>query len=258
MTSGAGLRIGISACYFPEDRTRPVFNGKALFYVERGMARWVGSSGALAYLVPGPESDESAAALAADLDGLVLAGGVDVCPRSYGEEPARPEWEGDAARDEMELSLLRAVLALDKPVLGVCRGHQLLNVAFSGTLYQDISTYVEGSLVHRDPVPYDQNRHDIEIVAGSTLCAVYGGLTRANVNSVHHQAIKQPGRGVEVEARSSADGVIEAMRVRGPSYARGVQWHPEFAHPTPPDHLSSAPLLSDFLSAARRRKAPAP
>ncbi len=241
----------MSACLFHQDADRPVFHGKPLYYVEQSMARWVGSQGALVYLVPPSAApDGGAAGYADDLDGLVLAGGVDVSPRSYGEEPLRPEWCGDAVRDAYEISLVRAFRARQKPVLGICRGHQVLNVALGGTLYQDIATQIDGSLVHRDADVYDKNAHAIVIEEASDLARVVGAAGRAKVNSVHHQAIKDLASGLVVEARCEADGVIEAVREEGPGYARGVQWHPEFTDPRDRSFLDNAPLLTDFLAAA--------
>lgn len=252
MTSPRPLRIGISACVFHEDPTRTTFHGKPLFYVERGMARFVAAEGAVAYLVPEPMDAAACAAYAADLDGLVLAGGVDVDPRNYGEEPARPEWSGDGVRDAYELALLRAMVDANKPVLGICRGHQVVNVAFGGSLYQDVLTMIPGALVHRDADVYDDLSHAIEIEKGSWLSEVYGGISSATVNTVHHQAIKTPGRGVVIEARSPVDGVIEAIRVEGPAWVRGVQWHPEFSDPADTRVLDRRPLLRSFLEAAAR------
>lgn len=244
-----GLRVGIAACVFHADPARPVFNGKPLYYVERSMARWVSSQGALAYMIPEPSSADEAARIADDLDGLVLAGGVDMSPSSYGESPRKPEWAGDAVRDAYEIALLREFTAREKPVLGICRGHQVLNVAYGGTLYQDILIDVDGARVHRDPVPYDKLMHEIDIEPGSSLATLYDGITHGLVNSVHHQAVKSPGKNVIVEARSREDGVVEAIRIEGAGYVRGVQWHPEFAHPTPAGLLDSAPILRDFLAA---------
>jgi putative glutamine amidotransferase len=245
-------RIGLSACLFHADPARQVFNGRPLYYLERSMARWVGSQGALAYLVPdAAEANGSTVAdIAADLDGLVLQGGVDVSPRSYGEESIRPEWSGDAARDAYEIALVRAMIDADKPVLGICRGHQLLNVAFGGTLYQDILHQVSGARVHRDAAVYEKLAHRIVIEPGSWLDALYPGVGPVTVNSVHHQAIKEPGRGVRIAARSEEDGVIEAMTIDGPRWVRGVQWHPEFAAPNDPNQLDNAPILGEFLTAA--------
>lgn len=250
------VRVGVSACIFHPDKTRTTFNGRALYYVERSMAHLFGSLGALLYLIPEPEpgSRVSVDAIADDLDGLVLAGGVDVSPTSYGEEARRPEWAGDRLRDDYEIALLRAVVAKRKPVLGICRGHQVLNVAYGGSLHQDISDEVPGALIHRDADRYEQNRHEIAIDPESSLARLYPGVARAWINSVHHQAVKRPAQGALIEACSTADGVVEALRIQGDSYVRGVQWHPEFDYPHDPALLDSAPLLNEFLDEARARR----
>lgn len=253
------LRIGVSACIFHADKSRPVFNGKALYYVERSMSDWVGSQGALAYLVP-PPAPGIAADLAADLDAIVLAGGVDVCPRSYGEEAERPEWAGDPVRDAYEIALVHAMMAAKKPVLGVCRGHQLLNVALGGSLYQDIATHVPGARSHRDAAIYDDNAHELELQPGTWLAELYPERTRWTINTVHHQAVKRLGKNVRAVAHAIEDGVVEAITVDIDSYARGVQWHPEFMFAqstgtTPPDHiLDNRRILTDLMDAARSRR----
>ena len=249
-------RIGISACFFHADPKRPIFTGKTLQYVEQSIVHWVQSAGALAVVIPSPEGptrrgDVTLADYAAMLDGLVLEGGSDMWPGSYGESPLRPEWSGDRVRDEYEMALLRAFIDAGKPVLGVCRGLQVLNVAFGGTLYQDIGTQKPGTRAHRDAGLYDQNFHAVDLVAGSPLSSLYPGVTRATVNSVHHQGVKDLAREFVVEAVSSDDGIVEAFRWTGPSYVAAVQWHPEFHDWTRTDLLSGDPLLADFLQATR-------
>ncbi len=122
-----------------------------LQYIEQNVAHWLMQREVLAFMVPSPEgrtrragSKASLAAYAQELDGLVLMGGSDVCPESYGEKALRPEWNGDRIRDEYEIALLREFMALSKPVLGVCRGAQVINVGLGGTLYQDIGTQAAG------------------------------------------------------------------------------------------------------------------
>jgi putative glutamine amidotransferase len=249
-------RIGISACFFHPDADRPVFTGKTLQYVEQSIVHWVQSAGALALMIPSPEGDTkrgdvTLAEYASLLDGLVLHGGSDMWPGSYGEEPLKPEWSGDRVRDEYEIALLRAFIDVGKPVLGVCRGLQVINVAFGGTLYQDLATQHPVSATHRDAKLYDQNFHEIEFVADTRLAALYPGVMRSRVNSVHHQAVKDLAGGFIVEATSTEDGLLEAMRWTGPSYLMAVQWHPEFLDWKSADTLSGDPILRDFLQHAQ-------
>jgi putative glutamine amidotransferase len=249
-------RVGVAACLFHADRSRPVFNGKPLYYLEGSMARWIASGGALVYMVPpAPRGAEATAHVYAhDLDGLVLAGGVDVSPTSYGEEPLKPEWSGDAVRDAFEIELARAFHERGKPVFGICRGHQVLNVAFGGTLYQDIVTLVPGARAHRDAEVYDRHWHEIDVAPGGELARVLGVAGRVKVNSVHHQAIKDLAPGFVADARSADDGVVEAAYLPGEAFVRGVQWHPEFTDRADPSYLDDAPLLRAFLDAAARRR----
>jgi len=247
------LKIGISACFFHADAARPIFTGKTLQYVEQSIAHWVMSTGALAVMVPNPEGDTrkgdaTLAHYAQWLDGLVLEGGSDVWPGSYGETPLDPRWAGDRVRDEYEKALAAAFIAEGKPVLGICRGLQLLNVAFGGTLYQDIATQ-RGGPSHREAQLYDRHFHAVEFVPGTRLAGLYPGVARAKVNSVHHQAIKELAPGFVVEARSVDDGLIEAVRREGEPYVAAVQWHPEF-HRADFGTLDDGAILQDFLGSA--------
>lgn len=247
------VRIGLSANFFHADPTRPVFKGKTLLYLDESMSHWVASGGALTYLIPTvPQAGTALTDLVDDLDGLVLQGGADVCPRTYGEEPLRPEWEGDERRDRYEIELIHRFREAGKPVLGVCRGAQIINVAFGGTLYQDITTQIDTELVHRDWEPYDKNRHEIDLVPGSALAELYPGTTVATVNSVHHQSVKDLGDELEVDARSTVDGVVEALRLHDGdgAYVAAVQWHPEWVDERD-GLLPSTPILHEFLQRAR-------
>jgi putative glutamine amidotransferase len=184
------------------------------------------------------------------LDGLVLQGGADVSPMSYGEEPLKPEWAGDRLRDVYEIELVHEFIEAGKPVLGVCRGAQLINVAFGGTLYQDIGTQIPGSSEHVNDA-YEKHHHPIRFAAGSSLKMLYPGVEQPSVTSIHHQSIKTVGRGLRVEAFSEPDGVVEAIRGEGKGYVLAVQWHPEFHPPGEKTLLDSAPILEQFLEAAR-------
>ena len=266
------LKIGISACFFHADPHRPIFTGKTLQYLEQSMAHWLMAHGVMPVLIPAPAQDHPKSPSEHDyahwLDGLLLEGGSDVWPGSYRETPLDERWQGDRIRDEYEQRLLKAFVAHRKPVFGVCRGLQLINVAFGGTLYQDIPTQRPDALKHRDPVAYDQNFHDVCIEPQSRLATLVDdqaantltGKSASNaglffkVNSVHHQAIKDLADDFLIEARCPDDQIIEAIRWAGDSYVAAVQWHPEFHRPEY-GTLNDSALLMDFLSAATKQKA---
>lgn len=256
MTAARPPRVGLSSCFLhPEDR--PFFKFKTLLYVEESMTHWITSGGAIVYPVPTlPDGGPiSLADVVADLDGLVLHGGADVAPTSYGEDELRPEWAGDAARDAYEVALVRAFLDADKPVLGICRGHQIINVALGGTLYQDLREQGATERVHRDADAYDRNEHELVVAEGTGLAGLVGpGVHR--INSVHHQGIKDVAPGLVVEARSADDDVVEAIRLSDSSgrWCAGVQWHPEFVRADDTHLLDDAPLRAEFLANAIRRR----
>jgi putative glutamine amidotransferase len=255
------LKIGISACFFHEDPKRAIFKGMTLQYIEQNVAHWLMQRDVLAFMVPSPEgrtrrpgSRATVAAYAGELDGLVLMGGSDVCPESYGETALKPEWNGDRIRDDYEIALLRAFMDEGKPVLGVCRGAQVINVALGGTLYQDIATQLPRALNHRDWSIYADNCHATSLVPGMRLAELYPGSPLVKTNSIHHQAVKDPGRGLVVEAWSEPDRVVEALRWTGAGYVFAVQWHPEFHAPDDPSFVDDTPILDDFLAHAARHK----
>ena len=258
------LKIGIAACFFHEDPQRPIFKGMTLQYIEQNVAHWLMQRDVLAFMVPSPEgrtkrpgSKATVEAYADELDGLVLMGGSDVCPESYGEKALKPEWNGDRIRDDYEIALLRAFMAVRKPVLGVCRGAQIINVAQGGTLWQDVGTQVPGALAHRNWAIYEQNCHATTLVPGSGLARLYPGGTLVKTNSIHHQALKDLGRDLVVEAWSEPDRIVEAIRHQGPVYVFAVQWHPEFHAPDDPSFVDDTPILDEFLAAAAAHKAAA-
>ncbi|WP_299763381.1 gamma-glutamyl-gamma-aminobutyrate hydrolase family protein [Ramlibacter sp.] len=256
------LKIGLSACFLHADPTRSLFTNKTLQYVEQSIAHWLMSAGALVVMIPCPtgetaRGDVKLAHYAQWLDGVVMHGGADVWPGSYGEEPLQEAWIGDRIRDLYDLALVEAFEQAGKPIFGVCRGLQLINVAFGGTLYQDIATQHDHpqTLQHRDAVTYDQNFHEIELVAGSRLAQLYPGLERGRVNSIHHQAVKGLAPGFQVEAWSLPDRVPEAIRRPGHrGYIAATQWHPEFLQPGS-DSLDDRAILMDFMGACVAAKA---
>ena len=253
--SNGGLRIGLSACFFHPDPQRDIFKGKTLLFVEQSMAHYLMAAGVMPQMVPSPGGGMAIGDLVTHLDGLVLQGGADVAPTSYGETPLRDEWTGDAVRDAYEIALVKECLAQDVPVFGICRGVQILNVAFGGTLYQDITTQQPDALVHRDWHTYDRLVHDITVAEDSGLAELYPAAENGTINSVHHQGIKDVGAGLRAEAWSPKDGIVEALRYNADPdrYLFGVQWHPEFMNSQDDGFLEPQVLLTDFLAAVRQR-----
>lgn len=177
---------------------------------------------------------------AADFDGFFFTGGVDVDPARYGEEITGEGVEIDAARDAFELALYEAVKDSGKPILGVCRGIQVLNVACGGTLHQ----HIEG---HRQtPIPATERPQHVTVTPGTRLHALVG-VDEMAVNSFHHQAIKDIAPGLIVTAVED-DGTIEAMEDPSHPFFVGVQWHPEHYHRM--DRTSSA-IFEAFVDACR-------
>ncbi|MEM7151298.1 MAG: gamma-glutamyl-gamma-aminobutyrate hydrolase family protein [Myxococcota bacterium] len=223
--------IGISHNFLHADPQRALFKGMTLQFLEERMALAVGRTGAIPLGLPDLKHAAGADAVLSRVDGLLLAGGADLSPRSYGEEPLKPNWSGDPVRDEYEIRLVERARRRGIPVLGVCRGIQLLNVALGGRLYQDITTQREGSLVHRDWHQYDALGHDIRMEPESWISRVYEGATDVAVNSVHHQAIRELASPLRATAWAP-DGIIEAVQMSDMSeWLAGVQWHPEWLEP---------------------------
>jgi putative glutamine amidotransferase len=257
------LRIGISARLLHDPPPGLGLPQKRLQFLESTMAHWIMAHRAIALMVPFIDEESPLSVNLAPvsdivdlLDGLVLQGGIDICPETYGGTLANPVWAGDAIRDRYELALLRAFIAAGKPVLGVCRGAQLINVCFGGTLVQDIPSMRVGAQVHQDTQRYDRLMHEVRFEAGSSLARMYGGEIAHQVTSIHHQCVDRLGEGLVVEAQSPKDGIVEAIRHQGPGFVLGVQWHPEF-HLTHGEEtqglLDSGPMMAAFLQAARDR-----
>ena len=164
---------------------------------------------------------------ARELDGFLFSGGGDIAPSLFGEETLQSCGEISPLRDAMELGLLQAVLKTSKPILGVCRGVQLLNVGLGGTLYQDI--YQQNAQPepwqHTQKLPDHLPCHDVLVAEGSLLHRIVGTL-RLPVNSLHHQAVKACAPGLDICGQAPS-GLIEALEKKGHPFFLGVQWHPE-------------------------------
>jgi putative glutamine amidotransferase len=254
------LKIGISARIFHPQSGAIGLQSKTLQYLEESIAQWVMSRDVLVFMIPTVNtngmlhpSNIKLRDYARHLDGLVLQGGADVSPQTYSASPTRPEWSGDRTRDMYELELLHEFIEAGKPVLGICRGCQLINVAFGGSLYQDIASELPTALPHVHD-SYDSNRHAVHFPKGSTLATLFPRESAPLVNSIHHQAVKDLGRDIAVEAVSGTDNVVEAIRYRKARFVMGLQWHPEFHRAGGEELLDCTPILDHFLRAARETR----
>ena len=207
----------------------------------------VAEAGGVPVVLPPVGGERTAEAVIGGLDGLLLSGGSDLDPGSYGEAPA-PELDVTIPeRDAFELPLLRLALMRGIPVFGICRGMQALNVVLGGTLYQDLPSQLgRGVLKHRQETPKGQPTHEVEIREGSWIGGVLGSSVK--VNSYHHQGIKDLADGLVVSGRSS-DGVVEAVESRDfpERWLVGVQWHAEAMRETGPEQRR---LFEAHVSAA--------
>jgi putative glutamine amidotransferase len=190
----------------------------------RTYADAVQAAGGTALLLPPDDvAAEHPAELLDRLDGLILAGGRDIDPLTYGARPAPETGEPSPERDRFELALAGAALERDMPLLGVCRGMQMLNVACGGTLVQDLGESLVARHRHTPGVFAD---HEVELDAGS-LAARAVGAERTSVRSHHHQAVDELGEGLIASGRSREDGLVEAIELPARRFALGVLWHPE-------------------------------
>ena len=245
--------IGISSCFLYPDKSRAVFGPKTLSYVESDMFAYISRSGVLPVLIPNLP-DNKLLEIVDQCDGFIFQGGSDMSPSNYGEEPiVKGKWLGDPVRDEYELRLMKMVMEADKPLFGICRGMQLLNVYCGGTLYQDTITQKTESIKHRDADAYDHIHHSLSWENESFMSRAYSNVEDLNVNSIHHQSVKEIGAKLEVLAVSTTDGIIEAVQIKGSNgKVFAVQWHPEFCHTLGDQVISGEPLMHHFLDQIER------
>lgn len=206
------------------------------------------AAGATPLILPATEDPDLIEHYLSLVDGVLLAGGDDVNPAAYGEHTLRQCGDICPLRDAYELRLCQLALERRKPVLGICRGAQLLNVALGGTLYQDLSSQLPESIAHSQHQISRYVAHPVSIVDGSLLRRIHGS-GQIFVNTFHHQAVKQPGRGLKVTALAP-DGVIEAIELEGHPFCLGVQWHPERLVQNPSD-TEHRKLFQAFVEACR-------
>lgn len=201
---------------------------KASYWMLPGYMKSVEASGGVAVMLPLTAERPSLEALAHVCDGLLFTGGQDVSPGLYGEGALPECGEPCLERDAMETELLGIALDSGKPILGICRGLQFLNVHLGGTLYQDIPTQMRSDITHRQEKPYDKPSHSVRVVAGTPLHSLIDA-DEISVNSLHHQGIKEIAPPLAPMAQSP-DGLVEAAYMPEVRFVMGVQWHPEFLY----------------------------
>lgn len=229
-----------------------VLNGKLYNRVYAPNAHAIARAGGLPVYIPTGLDDVTLRALYERLDAVLLPGGPDVDPSYYGAARHPMTLEIDDQRDKLELTVTRWAVQDDLPVFGICRGHQVLNVALGGTLVQDIPSEVNSSLMHDIPdgLPRSTRIHEVTIDGQSRLASILG-TTQVAVNSLHHQSVEQPAPGIVITAHAP-DGVVEALESPEHHFVMSVQWHPEDLYN---DDEAMMRLFTAFVQAARERSA---
>jgi putative glutamine amidotransferase len=204
-------------------------------------------AGGIPIILPIVDSDEQVMAQVELIDGLLLSGGQDVAPSYYGEQPEPSLGAVLLERDVHELALVKMTHQMNKPILGICRGIQVLNIAFGGTLYQDIASHHQPVLQHSQKSKPETPAHTVHIVEGSLLHTLLES-SAIETNTFHHQAVKAVAPGFAVTAKTG-DQLIEAIEREGDRFTLGVQWHPELMHR---HHPVMQKLFDGFVNAAKR------
>jgi putative glutamine amidotransferase len=229
----------------PDVQEKP--GGRMNAYVHKEYTDAVLAAGGLPMVLPLTDDEAVLEALLVRVDGLLLTGGGDMDPAFFGGDTANPTLKSvSRLRDRMELFLTRRLLDEGRrPVLGICRGCQVMNVAAGGTLVLDVPSEIGAAVNHSDPRQFELV-HEVSVVPGTRLHAL-AGATTIRVNSSHHQAVRDLAPGLRVSARSVGDGVVEAMELSGPQFFLGAQWHPERLHDR---HEPSTALFRALVAAA--------
>lgn len=210
--------------------------GEQALFAQRAVVDAVIAVGGIPVVLGAPCDTATLGQVVESFDGFVVPGGSDIEPARYGHEPHAACGPTSFLRDELELALIPRVVAANKPLLGICRGCQAINVALGGTLWQDLPTQPEAHaraatpVAHRQQEPYSAPVHAVAIAAGSRLSSALGLGEKGGelaVNSLHHQSVRKVAPGLTVNAWS-CDGVVEGVELPGAAFVVGVQWHPEF------------------------------
>jgi putative glutamine amidotransferase len=244
------IKIGVSSAFLYPDLNRPVFGGKSLCFIEKDMANYISREGVQPILIPDIVDASERKHFLKEMDAFVFQGGNDIAPETYGDKPINnAQWKGDRYRDEFELELMDYAIKNNKPIYGICRGAQLLNVYFGGTLYQDIQTQNASAIKHRDAIVYDQLTHDADLNSDTFIVELLK-TEKIHINSIHHQGVKEMGKDIEALANCYDDGIVEAIHWKGAEDGKvmGVQWHPEFSYNCKTALFDTDILFKHFLS----------
>ena len=208
---------------------------KESFWMLPGYLKGIEDAGGVPVILPLTSDEEVILQLAKQCDGFLFTGGHDVNPSMYGEQTEKTCGETCPERDTMENLLLKYVIELDKPALGICRGLQLWNVVLGGTLYQDLPTQRHSAIIHKQKPPYTEPIHTVTIEKDTLLYEILQ-TDSLNVNSYHHQGIKNLSNRLQVAAHAQ-DGLIEAVIMLDKKFMLAVQWHPEFIYTMDTQHF---------------------
>jgi putative glutamine amidotransferase len=226
-------------------------NALHYYFIYNRIISAIVEAGGIPVLLPTDMPENATRALYESVDGILLPGGGDVDPKFYGEVPHPATQTPDLLRDELELSLVRWAVSDDLPLMGICRGNQVINVALGGTLVQDIPSEVETDIVH-DTANRPEGRtlrvHTVRVEPESRLSSILQG-SEFKVNSLHHQSVDRPAPGLNITALSP-DEVVEALEMPNKRFVISVQWHPEDLYM---DDDAMKRLFEAFVSAARER-----
>ena len=223
-----------------------VDKGRDSLWMLPGYMNGIAAAGGIGVMLPLDQDPENLKNIAQTFDGFLFTGGHDVSPERYGQENTGLCGELSPERDAMEWQLLELALKLDKPVLGICRGLQLINAALGGTLWQDIVTQFSSETNHRMAAPYGRAEHTVTVAQGSPFAA-WGIPGTIGVNSCHHQGIRTLAPALKAMA-TAPDGLVEAAWMPEAKFACAVQWHPEFF---PVDDPVGTLIFRNFVEACK-------
>ena len=208
-----------------------------------GYMNGISEVGGIPIMLPLTSDADDIKELLSKVQGILFTGGHDVNPAIYNEAPINQTVSFCKERDAMESEVLKQVLEIDMPLLGICRGIQFINAYLGGTLYQDIPTQFTSKLNHHQSPPYDKPVHKVIIKENSRLFSLLKKKS-LEVNSYHHQAVKDLAPGLSVMSLAE-DGLIEAIEIKDKKFAWAFQWHPEFSYVTDEDSLK---IFKEFVS----------